>query len=151
MAFQIHWKILFKSLRAGTVYTVNIWKDGELPPGYPLTLKGAAEPMTTDEDADEDMFCPVRKQSGYFRIVDDGKATNASYQEVDFDWKEMLPVNDTDRPVTLTAGIGNVVWQGFMQAQNFGSELYGNPQSHEFPLQCCLSLLSAIKVSTSIN
>ena len=151
MAFNIHWKILFKSLRAGTVYTVNVWKDGELPPGYPLTLKGAAEPMTTDEDADEDMFCPVRKQSGYFRIVDDGKATNASYQEVDFDWKEMLPVNDTDRPVTLTAGIGNVVWQGFMQAQNFGSELYGNPQEHEFPVQCCLSLLSAIKVSTAIN
>ena len=151
MAFNIHWKILFKSLRAGTVYTVNIWKDGTLPSGYPLTLKGAAEPMTTDEDADEDMFCPVRKQSGYFRIVDDGRATNASYQEVDFDWKEMLPVNDTDRPVTLTAGIGNVVWQGFMQAQNFGSELYGNPQSHEFPVQCCLSLLSAIKVSTSIN
>lgn len=151
MAFNIHWKILFKSLRAGTVYTVNIWKDGTLPSGYPLTLKGGAEPMTTDEDADEDMFCPVRKQSGYFRIVDDGRARNANGQDVAFDWKTMLPVNDTDRPVTLTDGSGNVVWQGFMQAQNFGSELYGNPQEHEFPVQCCLSLLSAIKVSTAIN
>ena len=151
MAFNIHWKILFKSLRAGTVYTVNIWKDGSLPSGYPLTLKGGAEPMTTDEDADEDMFCPVRKQSGYFRIVDDGRARNANGQDVAFDWKTMLPVNDTDRPVTLTDGQGNVVWQGFMQAQNFGSELYGNPQEHEFPVQCCLSLLSAIKVSTAIN
>ena len=150
MAFNIHWKILFKSLRAGTVYTVNVWKDGELPPGYPLTLNGGAEPFTTDEDADEDMFCPVRKQSGYFRIVDDGKATNASYQEVDFDWKEMLPVNDTDRPVTLTHVEGSTTvtdWQGFMQAQNFGSELYGNPQEREYPIQCALTILEGYDIN----
>ena len=147
MAFNIHWKILFKSLRAGTVYTVNIWKDGSLPSGYPLTLKGGAEPMTTDEDADEDMFCPVRKQSGYFRIVDDGRARNANGQDVAFDWKTMLPVNDTDRPVTLTDGQGNVVWQGFMQAQNFGSELYGNPQEREFPVQCALTILEGYDIN----
>lgn len=147
MAFNIHWKILFKSLRAGTVYTVNIWKDGTLPSGYPLTLKGGAEPMTTDEDADEDMFCPVRKQSGYFRIVDDGRARNANGQDVAFDWKTMLPVNDTDRPVTLTDGSGNVVWQGFMQAQNFGSELYGNPQEREFPVQCALTILEGYDIN----
>ena len=150
MAFNIHWKILFKSLRAGTVYTVNVWKDGSLPSGYPLTLKGAAEPMTTDEDADEDMFCPVRKQSGYFRIVDDGRARNANGQEVDFDWKEMLPVNDTDRPVTLTHVEGSTTvtdWQGFMQAQNFGSELYGNPQEREYPIQCALTILEGYDIN----
>ena len=40
MAFQIFWKIPFMSLRSGTLYTVNIYKDGTLPSGYPLTLKG---------------------------------------------------------------------------------------------------------------
>ena len=154
MAFQIFYKIPFKSLRSGTVYTVNIYKDATLPSGYPLTLKGAAEPFTTDEDSDEDMFTPIRTQSGYIRIVDDGYAVNTSNVSVAFDWKTMLPVNDTDRPVTLTHQEGGqtiVDWQGFMQAQNFGSELYGNPQEHEFPVQCCLSILSAIKVSTTIN
>ena len=60
MAFSIHWKIIFKSLRAGTVYTANVWKDGTLPSGYPLKLKGSEEPFTTDEDDDEDMFAPIR-------------------------------------------------------------------------------------------
>ena len=55
MAFQVFYKILFKSLRSGTVYTVNIYKDGTLPSGYPLTLKGAAQPFVTEEDNDEDM------------------------------------------------------------------------------------------------
>jgi hypothetical protein len=71
MAFNIHWKIKFKSLRAGTDYTVNIWKDGSLPSGYPLTLKGGAQPFVTQEDEDEDPFVNVRQQSGYISIVDD--------------------------------------------------------------------------------
>lgn len=149
MAFSIHWKIIFKSLRAGTVYTVNIWKDGTLPSGYPLKLKGGEEPFTTDEDDDEDMFAPIRTQSGYFRIVDDGKAVNANGQEVAFDISSLYPVTATDRPVTLTDGQGNVVWQGFMQAQTFGSELYGNPQQYEFPIQCPVKALESKEPSTA--
>ena len=72
MAFQIFWKIKFKSLRAGTDYCVNIYKDGTLPSGYPLTLKGGAQPFTTQEDDSDDMFTPIRTQTGYLRIVDDG-------------------------------------------------------------------------------
>lgn len=149
MAFQIFWKIKFKSLRAGTDYTVNIWKDGSLPSGYPLTLKGGASPFSTQEDDDEDIFLSVRTQSGYIRIVDDGLAVNASNADVAFDWKDMLPSTDTDRPVTLTDGNNTVVWQGFMQAQNFTGELYGNPQEREYPIQCPLSVLSASDVSTT--
>lgn len=142
MAFNIHWKIKFKSLRAGTDYTVNIWKDGSLPSGYPLTLKGGAQPFTTQEDDDDDPFVPVREQSGYVSIVDDGKATNTSNSEVAFSWKDLAPQTDLDRPVTLTNG-GTVVWQGFLQAQNFSGGLYGNPQEREFPVQCILTVLAA--------
>ena len=120
MAFNIHWKIKFKSLRAGTDYTVNIYKDGTLPSGYPLTLEGGAQSFVTEEDDNDDQFTPIRTQTGYIRIVDDGKAINDSNVEVAYNWKELLPLNDTDRPVTLTDGNNNVVWCGFMQAQNFG-------------------------------
>ena len=149
MAFSIHWKIIFKSLRAGTAYTANVWRDGTLPSGYPLKLKGSEEPFTTDEDDDEDMFAPIRTQSGYFRIVDDGKAVNANGQEVVFDISSLYPVTATDRPVTLTDGQGNVVWQGFMQSQTFGSELYGNPQQYEFPIQCPIAALEGKEPSTA--
>lgn len=154
MAFNIFWKIKFKSLRAGTDYTVNIWKDGSLPSGYPLTLKGGAQPFTTQEDDDDDMFAPVRTHSGYIRIVDDGKAINYSNSEVSFNWKELLPETDTDRPVTLTHvenGATVVDWQGTMQAQNFGGGLYGNPQERDFPIQCPLTVASREYVSTSVH
>lgn len=150
MAFQIFWKIKFKSLRAGTDYTVNIYKDGTLPSGYPLTLKGGAQPFVTEEDDSEDMFTPIRTQSGYLRIVDDGKATNANGDEVVFDWKTLLPSTDTDRPVTLTKTVNSsevVVWHGFMQAQNFSGTLYGNPQEREFPVQCPLTILEGFDIN----
>lgn len=152
MAFQIFWKIPFKSLRTGTLYTVNIYKDGALPSGYPLTLKGGAQPFVTEEDSDEDMFTPIRTQTGYLRFVDDGKAEDSSNQpqEVPFDWKDLIPATDTARPVTLTHQSGGqtiVDWQGFMQAQDFGSTLYGNPQEREFPIQCVLSVTQGTDIN----
>ena len=138
----IHWQIKFKSLRAGTDYTVNIYDAAYS--GNPIPLKGGAEPFVTQEDDDEDMFIPVRTQSGYIRIVDDGLDANGNA----FNWKDLLPSTDVDRPVTLTAATGTVLWQGFMQAQNFTGVLYGNPQEREFPVQCPLTVLSANDIST---
>ena len=133
----IHWQIKFKAIRSGTDYTVNIY-DGSYS-GTPLQLKGGAQPFSTQEDNNEDMFTPVRTQTGYIRIVDDGWLADGVTA---FDWHGMIPETDLSRPVTLTAG-GSVVWQGYMQAQTFGSVLYGNPQEREFPIQCPLSSLSA--------
>jgi hypothetical protein len=72
----IHWQVKFKSLRAGTDYTVNIYDAAYS--GNPIPLKGGAEPFITQEDDDEDMFLPIRTQSGYIRIVDDGKDANGN-------------------------------------------------------------------------
>lgn len=130
----IHWQVKFKSLRADELYTVSIYDDNYI--GEPVQLTGAAEPFATDEDDTEDMFSPIRTQSGYLRIVDDGNVN----------WRDIIPTTDVDRPVVLTDSGGNVRWQGFMQAQNFGAELYGVPQEHEFPLQCPLTVTSMSKV-----
>ena len=149
MAYQIFWKIPFKSIRSGTVYTVNVYKDASVPTGYPLTLKGAAQPFVTEEDDDDDIFTAVRTQSGYLRIVDDGHAVNQMGATVTFDWKDLMPTTDTDRPVTLTHVENNTTvtdWQGFLQAQNFGGELYGNPQQRDFPVQCALATLSRMDI-----
>lgn len=133
----IHWQIKFKSLRAGTDYTVNIYDDNFT--GTPVVLNGGAQPFVTQEDDDEDMFTPVRTQSGYLRIVDDGKDANGNA----FNWKDMLPAAAMSSPVTLTDGNDDVLWQGYMQTQNFSGELYGNPQERELPVQCGLSVLES--------
>lgn len=135
----IHWKIPFKSLRSGTVYTVNI--HDSTYSGDPIVLKGGAQPFTTQEDDNDDMFTPIRTQSGYLRIVDDGKDANGNA----FDWKSLIPYTDTSRPITLTSG-NTVLWQGFMQSQDFGSTLYGNPQERNFPIQDVLTVTQGTDV-----
>ena len=130
----IHWQVKFKSLRAEEIYTVNIYDSTYS--GTPLQLIGGAEPFTTQEDDDDDVFTPVRTQSGYIRIVDDGSVN----------WRDIIPTTDVDRPVTLTDSNGNVKWQGYMQAQDFGTELYAVPKEISFPVQCAMSTLSRIDV-----
>ena len=145
----VHWKINFHSLRANTHYTVNIY-DATYAGTSPIELKGGAQPFTTQEDENDDPFIPVRTQSGYLRIVDDGLDANGNA----WNWKTILPATDTDRPVSLTKTVGStttIEWMGFMQAQNFGGVLYGNPQEREFPVQCCISVLNAFKVSTDAD
>ena len=142
----IKYTIPFKSLRSGTVYSVNIY-DASYS-GSPIRLKGGVQPFVTQEDDNDDFFADIRTQSGSLRIVDDGKDANGNALSADW-WKSLVPLTDTDRPITVTHMIGNqtvVDWQGFMQAQNFSGELYGNPQEREFPVQCCLSVLEGMQV-----
>ena len=145
----IHWQVKFKSLRAADGnedYTVSIY-DSDYS-GTPIQLKGGAEPFVTQEDDDEDLFQPIRQQSGYIRIVDDGK--DASGNALASGWlRQLLPANDLSRPVVLTNGLGDTLWQGFLQAQNFSGTLYGNPQERDLPVQCVLSVLSAKDASTT--
>lgn len=140
-----NYSITFKSLRAGTTYIVNIGGGT----GAAVPLKGGAQPFVTQEDDSDDMFTPVRTQTGYVRIFDDSFAADGVTA---FDWKDLIPATDTARPVTLTSvnnGQTVVHWQGFMQAQNFGGVLYGNPQEREFPVQCPLAALSASDVDAT--
>ena len=137
-----NYSITFKSLRAGTVYTLNIGGGT----GDAVPLKGGAQPFVTQEDDSDDQFTPIRTQSGYIRIIDDGYAADGVTA---FDWKDLIPQTNTSRPVTLTAG-STIVWQGFMQSQNFSGILYGNPQEREFPVHCVLSALNGVDIPTVV-
>lgn len=143
----IHWQIPFVSLRTHTRYTVNVYDTTYS--GSPISLKGAADPFVTDEDGDDDPFAPIITQSGKLRIIDDGFAADGV---TPFDWKQFVPSVAVERPVTLTHmvnGTAVVDWQGFIQAQDFSGELYGNPQRRDFPLMCAVSLLKSQEPSTT--
>ena len=138
-----NYTITFMSLRAGTVYTVTIGGGT----GTAVALKGADKTFTTQEDNSEDEFIPIRTQSGYVRIVDDGLAADGVTA---FDWKDLIPETDTSRPVTLTHQSGGstvVDWIGFLQAQNFSGTLYGNPQVREFPVQDVLLVTEGTEIN----
>lgn len=139
----IHWQVKFKSLRTETPYTVSIYDDSYTE-ATPVQLTGSTHPFTINEDNNDNYFEAVRKQSGYIRIIDNGIGNSGN----PFNWRDLIPSTDTDRFITLSEN-GNVVWQGYMQAQNFGSELYGNPQERELPVQCVLSVLGSKEIGTS--
>lgn len=131
----IHWQIPFKSLRSGTDYVVNIY-DSDYS-GNAIVLDPGAQPFVTQEDDNDDEFAPIRTQTGYIRIIDHDVAADGV---TPFNWKDLVPISATSRPVTLTTG-DTVVWRGYMQPQTFSGTLFGNPQQREFPICCALSVL----------
>lgn len=140
---MIHWQVKFRSLRDNTLYTASIYDDEYS--GDPIILRGAARPFETEEnskDAD-DMFNDIITQSGYLRIVNNNKDYNGNALANNW-WRNLIPETDISRPVVLTDDEDNVMWQGFLQAQNFGVQMYVNAQEIGLPIQCALSTLSRI-------
>ena len=122
-------QLQFKSLRSGTLYTLAIGTASG-------TLTGAAEPFTTQEADDADMFLPIRTQSGYIHTVGiNDRAT----------WLSLIPNGVTSKLVKLTHGNNVIDWQGFLTPGVFYNEWPGiGAQEHEFPVQCPLSVLDGI-------
>lgn len=134
----VKWRIKFKSLRADILYNVDIYENSYA--GAPIQLIGAVDPFYTQEDDSDDIFTPIRTQSGYIRIVDDGS----------INWRDIIPSNDTARPVVLWHDENNQTvtdWIGFIQAQNFGYKLFETPVERELPIQCPLTVLSGIDIN----
>ena len=75
-----NYTVQFMSLRTAVVYTVSVGGGT----GAAIHLKGGAQPFTTQEANDEDMFTPIRTQSGYLRIVDDGRDANGNALEANW-------------------------------------------------------------------
>lgn len=139
----VHWQITFRGVRSNRQYNVNIYDNAYT--GDAILLRGAANPFVTDENNDDDWFLPVRTQSGYIRIVDDGYDLDGD----PFDWKDLLPATDTSRPVTLTDNFGTVRWRGYIQPRTFSGRLYEDTQEREFPVMCALSVLAGVDVDTT--
>ena len=135
----IKYRVQFKAMD-GTVYSVNIY-DANYS-GSIIDLKGGAQPFVTQEDDTEDVFTPIRTQSGYIRIVDDGKdaAGNA------FNWRDLIPATATSRPVRLTSTSGSITtvhWAGFIQPRTFTGHYVDSIQEREFPVCCMLTALAS--------
>ena len=134
----IHWQVKFKTLRGGKVLTASVYDSTYS--GNPIPLKGGAEPFVTEEDDDDDPFKAIRQQTGSLRIVDDGYAADGVTA---FNWRDLQPRSDHDRPIILRDEDDNILWQGFLQPQNFSGTLYQKTQEREFPVQCALSILGS--------
>ena len=107
---------------------------------------GGAATMETEEDADTDIFMPVRTQTGYFRFI----GTNDHST-----WLSLIPSNSLSKRVVLqreAAGVWSTVWQGYITPQVYDNEYPGNGTVvHTMPIQCPLSVLDTLDIDSDTS
>ena len=139
----IHWQVKFRSRRANELYTVSIYDS--LYQGDPVQLTPGAAPFETEEENDDFFFRPVRTQSGYLTIVDDGYDNDGNA----FDWTDLIPAHAKDRKVVLTDSSNTIRWMGYIQPQTFSGKLFNPTQERSFPLICCLGVLASEEIPST--
>ena len=138
MARNIRWHADFKSLN-GTVCTINIY-DNNWPAGVTKGVTAAADPFFFEEEDSEDILNDVlRYRTGYIRLVE---------QDGDYDFDSIYPTSTWDRYVEVLYG-QTVVFTGYIQMQDFSSDLVPKPRVRELPVISPLGLLDQ-KVFTGI-
>lgn len=121
------WTIDFMS-RTGIAYHIAI--DGKA--GDDMSLTPAAEPFVTQEEGDEDLFVPVRTQSGSIRVVTDDAQLI----------RNIIPDSGGTRKVSVTnAQSGVVVWKGYVQPKMLSMRLFSGKQVVSIPVECGLAAL----------
>ena len=138
---NVKWRASFRSLN-GTSCTINI--DDEDWPSIldPIGVTAASDPFFFEEDDSDDLLTDVlRYRTGYIRLVE-------QYDSGSYALTDIWPTSAFQRYVEVLYG-GVVVFNGYIQMQNFSSELIPVPRVVEFPVISPLGLMDQ-KIFTGI-
>ena len=130
----IGWSVSFKDI-GNTPYVVYIYKSPGSSSGTIIPLTPSKEPFMTQEEYGDNVFQPVRIQTGYIRIV----TSDTTLME------QLMPSSPTDRLVRVFRTVNNTqecVWQGYIQQQAFTQHYDEYRWQIEFPV---VSLLGVMK------
>jgi len=140
MAWYKRYRVPFQSL-GGDQYVVYIYEKTN---GNVVTLTGAAEPFVTQEDDSDNIFEPIRKQTGYLRVIDETQ--DGSLLE------SLIPSNNTEKLVRLyfgeyengTFNDANLLWSGFLCAEAYTQPWDNQVKELEFPVKSILAALDDV-------
>lgn len=146
MAWYKRYIIPFKS-RLGTDYAVYIFETSS---GTLTRLTGAPDTFTTRENDDDDVFTPIRSQSGYIRIID---STGGTLIEA------LRPDSNTEKKVELWSGTwnnasgtftdGSLQWRGFLSTDAFTQPWDNHAHVLELAVNSVLGVLTDVQMSES--
>lgn len=136
MAYEVHWQFSFVALNK-VKFRVEILQDGYN--GDIVTLRGADNPIETSEDNSEDIFTPIRKQTGSLRIADNGYDMDGN----EFDYTELIPNDILDLQVRLwqEGNTDTLRWIGYIRPDSLTSRLFDAVNIREFQITCPLGVL----------
>lgn len=128
----VHWQMNFKSF-LGTDMTVDIY-DSNYSGSTPVQIIGGAAPFVTREYDDEDMYVPIRTQSGYLCMIVENSTIVS----------EIQPEKPTDRPVVLRNGT-SILWVGFLKPEQYNQPWIRTPYEIELPLMSIMAAMQGVK------
>ena len=139
MARNIRWFCTFKSL-SGQSCRINIY-DNDWPAGTSMGLMCADDAFYYEDGNSEDILNEViRYRTGYIRLVEQGTFGTLN---------DIYPTDKFDRYVEVLYG-STVVFNGYIQVQDFSGEFVPNPRVIELPVISSLGLFDKISFSTII-
>jgi hypothetical protein len=125
----IKWKVPFK-----TVYdremVIDIYEDGH--DGDPIELTPSESPFETTEENGDDLMAPVRTQSGYIRVMNNG--------ELD---ESIIPTSGMQHYVEAALD-GKVVWSGYMKPDMYDCDWDNPPVEVELPVISGIAYLEGV-------
>lgn len=117
--------------RAGKSYTIKIsGKSGDTD----VNLQPATEPFITSEEGNEDLFVPVKTQTGYINIITEDVSLI----------QDIIPETGGTRSVILRQG-NKIKWMGYVQPQLLSMDMWQGKIKVGIPVECPLSALRYTK------
>lgn len=128
MERKVHWRVSFRT-RSEKLGVLKLYEEGY--EGEVVDLTGAAMPFETQEDSSDEWLVPIRKQTGYIRVIDEGNTDG------------IMPVGMKDRYVEYTEN-GSLKWCGYIVPDVFSAEWDVTPNEVEFPVTGGLGVLEGV-------
>lgn len=121
----VRWRVSFGT-RSEKLGVLNLYDSSYS--GDPIELTPAAVPFETQEDSADTWFVPIRKQTGYIRVLDEGNTDG------------IMPVGMKDRYVEYTED-GSLKWCGYVVPDVFSADWDVTPNEVELPVTGGLGVL----------
>lgn len=131
MARAIKWNVEFIST-SDKPYVINIYEEDYT--GEIISLTPAENPMSLNQSGASNILEPVRKITGYLRVLDEGNLTGLN------------PLTNLDHYVELISE-DTLIWRGYMAAASYTQPWEPEPIEVEFPLMSPLAVLESINMS----
>lgn len=125
----------------GKQYRVNIYGETNGTPPATIQLQAGDSPLVIDEDTSDDIFTPVRTQTGNLGVCT--KLPGGGM----LDLADLLPSTNLSTPVRveeLVNGSWQVAWLGFLSCEQYNQAYTNIPENISLPIN---SLLEAWKSS----